>query len=92
MLAQLHFQIGPIVQTDAPIGSYPLWCDDSAVAERLIQVVKNSLLERINAESCLKANCSLFTARCLLQNSTDDGNSIIIRYYYTFLERQLIFK
>lgn len=74
MFAQLHFQISSLTQAESSLSSF-LWCDDPDVADKLIRTAQTNLVQRINAESCRKANCSLLTVRCLRQNVTDHSRS-----------------
>ena len=73
MLAQLHFQIGPISADESQAEQSTTWCDDPVVSERILQAVREGLVLRINAESCRKANCSQLTAQCV-QNGTTESN------------------
>lgn len=60
MFAEFRFQLGRLMPTSSFSTS---WCDDRVVVERIMETAKTGLLQS-NAQACQTANCSLLTAQC----------------------------
>lgn len=72
MFAEFRFQLGHLLPTN-PSNS---WCDDRVGVEKLMETAKTALLHH-NAEACQTANCSLLTAQCHHEMSSNKSIAIL---------------